>query len=287
MYTARHLRRRLMMASRKSRSSSSVRSPISTSSSGGRGRAALRTCSLPRSRVVPPEPVPCASASDTAAPAPMNQATRREQPDQMSPRSGHALSTRESLGVNRGSQHLQIHLHRSRPSRTVAAGGRLPARLPQTGSGAGLVPGGQGVAGPRTSSVIAGYWCPMSASRMSHRDTASVMALVKLVQGQYGLHGSGRSPGCRPAMPWLICIPRWALGCHSYRRADVGAWLLVRHHSQPCGGGRDMANLEAAGSIICFLRILDGEKFPVTRIDGISRYAPASNRLYRCGRGLA
>jgi hypothetical protein len=61
-----------MMASRKRRSSSSVRSPISTSSSGGRGRAALRTSSLRRSRVVPPEPVPCAPASDAAAPPPTN-----------------------------------------------------------------------------------------------------------------------------------------------------------------------------------------------------------------------
>ena len=82
----------LKMASRKRRSSSSVRSPISTSSSGGRGRAASSTSSLPRSRVVPTGTRPMRPASDTAAPPPTNQATRSEQPGQMSRRSGPALS---------------------------------------------------------------------------------------------------------------------------------------------------------------------------------------------------
>jgi len=76
------------MASRKRRSSSSVRSPISTSSSGGKGRAAPSTSSLPRPRVVPPEPVPCAPASDTAAISSYQPAIRSEQPGRMSRRSG-------------------------------------------------------------------------------------------------------------------------------------------------------------------------------------------------------
>jgi hypothetical protein len=189
------------MASRKRRSSSSVRSPISTSSSGGRGRAALRTSSLSRSRVGPPEPVPCASASDTAAPPPTNQATRSEHPARNESAFGVTYCQR-SLGASCGSQHPQILLHRSRPRRTVATGERLPVRLPQTGSDTGFVPGGQGVAGSnpavptrrsRSEGVPGSHSGPFSifGSQSASLDAGQRQRLIGPVAGDAAWAGSG------------------------------------------------------------------------------------------------
>lgn len=162
------------MASRKRRSSSSVRSPISASSSGGRGRAALRTSSLSRSRVVLPEPVPCASASDTAATS--------HKPGYTGPTGWSDESAFRSCtvgqgfpgGANCGSHRRQIHLHRSGPSRTVTAGERLSARSPQTGPDTRFVPGSQGVAGsnptaPTGNRIFSNIFTPHKSYQKSQR----------------------------------------------------------------------------------------------------------------------
>jgi hypothetical protein len=51
------------------------------------------------------------------------------------------------MGANCGSQRTQIRLDPPRHLEHVTAGGRLSARLAQTGADDGFVPGGQGVAG--------------------------------------------------------------------------------------------------------------------------------------------
>jgi hypothetical protein len=130
------------MASRKRRSSSSVRSPISTSSSGA-GVAPLLG--------VPPCHAPGLSHRNPS------HARQLLTLRHLLPRPGYTERTsrsdesafrvtncQRSLGANCGSQHPQTHLRRSRPSQTVAAGERLCARLPQTTPDTGFVPGVKG-----------------------------------------------------------------------------------------------------------------------------------------------